>query len=151
MVEPASASERSAANQEAKPPVVPWMISAKSAAALGKQSASLGEFVSARSELDNTDIGWSLASRSTFEHRAVVLGADREQLLGGLAELADGLPGASVVQGRAAPAGKTVFVFPGQGSQWVGMGIELLDTAPVSLSRSAHVRRRSRSSSTGRC
>ncbi|TVS77010.1 acyltransferase domain-containing protein, partial [Mycobacterium helveticum] len=37
----------------------------------------------------------------------------------------------SVIRGSAAPAGKTVFVFPGQGSQWVGMGVELLDTAPV--------------------
>src|SRR5581483_1574271 len=77
------------------------------------------------------DVGWSLAGRSRFEHRAVVLGADRQELLRGLTELADGLPGASVVQGHAAPAGKTVFVFPGQGSQWLGMGVELLDSAPV--------------------
>src|SRR6202040_3222281 len=53
------------------------------------------------------------------------------QLLAGLGELADGMPGGSVVTGHAAPAGKNVFVFPGQGSQWVGMGVELLDTAPV--------------------
>jgi polyketide synthase 12 len=129
--EAAPAAPRSAADQDAKPPVVPWMISAKSAATLGKKAARLGEFVAARSELDIADVGWSLAGRSTFEHRAVVLGADREQLLAGLAELVDGLPGASVVQGHAAPAGKTVFIFPGQGSQWVGMGVELLDTAPV--------------------
>ncbi|MGH3596481.1 MAG: acyltransferase domain-containing protein, partial [Mycobacterium sp.] len=75
--------------------------------------------------------GWSLAGRSVFEHRAVVLGADREQLLGGLGELAGDQLGASVVRGTATPAGKTVFVFPGQGCQWLGMGVELLDTAPV--------------------
>ena len=51
-------------------------------------------------------------------------------LLAGLDELAsDGF--GSVIWGTATPAGKTVFVFPGQGSQWLGMGIELLDTAPV--------------------
>jgi polyketide synthase 12 len=129
--EAAPAAPRSAEGRGSKSPVVPWVISAKSAAALGRQAARLGEFVAGRSELDTADVGWSLAGRSTFEHRAVVLGADREQLLGGLTELADGMPGATVVQGRATPAGKTAFVFPGQGSQWVGMGVELLRTAPV--------------------
>ncbi len=113
------------------PSVVPWVVSAKSASALTAQAARLSEFISAREQLDAADVGWSLAGRSRFEHRAVVLGADRPELLSGLAELADGLPGVSVVQGHANPAGKTVFVFPGQGSQWLGMGVELLDTAPV--------------------
>src|SRR5271168_3602295 len=113
------------------PSVVPWVVSAKSAAALAAQAARLSEFIGAREQLDATDVGWSLAGRSRFEHRAVVLGADRPELLSGLAELADGLPGASVISGNAAPAGKTVFVFPGQGSQWLGMGVELIDTAPV--------------------
>ncbi len=113
------------------PPIVPWVVSAKSAAALSGQAARLGEFIAAREQLDAVDVGWSLAGRSTFEHRAVVLGADRQGLLAGLAEFADGLPGGSVVCGQSAPAGKTVFVFPGQGSQWLGMGVELLDTAPV--------------------
>src|SRR6202044_1858280 len=64
-------------------------------------------------------------------HRAVVLGRDRGQLLTGLRGLADGMPGGSVITGHAAPAGKTAFGFPGQGSQWIGMGVELLDTAAV--------------------
>ena len=114
-----------------QPPVVPWVVSAKSAAALAAQASRLAESIGAREQLDIADVGWSLAGRSTFEHRAVVLGRDRGQLLAGLGELADGMPGGSVITGHAAPAGKTAFVFPGQGSQWIGMGVELLDTAPV--------------------
>ncbi len=114
-----------------QPPVLPWVVSAKSAAALAAQASRLAESIGAREQLDIADVGWSLAGRSTFEHRAVVLGRDRGQLLAGLGELADGMPGGSVITGHAAPAGKTVFVFPGQGSQWIGMGVELLDTAPV--------------------
>jgi len=114
-----------------RPSIVPWVVSAKSAAALQAQASRLAEFVGARDQLDVADVGWSLAGRSTFEHRAVVLGGDRGQLQAGLGELAEGVPGASVITGQATPAGKTVFVFPGQGSQWLGMGVELLGTAPV--------------------
>ena len=120
-----------ASGRDAVPPIVPWVVSAKSAAALLAQASRLGEFIANCQQLDAVDVGWSLAGRSTFEHRAVVLGADRQGLLAGLAEFADGLPGGSVVCGQSAPAGKTVFVFPGQGSQWLGMGVELLDSAPV--------------------
>ncbi len=112
-------------------PVVPWVVSAKSAAALGAQAGRLAGFVGQRLGLDVADVGWSLAGRSSFEHRAVVLGGDRDELVAGLAELADGELAGSVITGRATPAGKTVFVFPGQGSQWLGMGVELLDTSTV--------------------
>ncbi|MDT5218690.1 MAG: mycoketide-CoA synthase, partial [Mycobacterium sp.] len=109
---------------------VPWVISAKSASALTAQAARLAEYISARPGLDIADVGWSLAGRTTFDHRAVVIGGDRQRLLAGLGELTDDLSG-EVIRGVAQPAGKSVFVFPGQGSQWVGMGVELLDTAPV--------------------
>ncbi len=111
--------------------LVPWVISAKSAAALGAQAARLAAHVRAHGGLDVADVGWTLAGRSAFEHRAVVVGGDRDRLLAGLDELAGDDPGGSVVRGAAPPAGKPVFVFPGQGSQWLGMGIELLDTAPI--------------------
>ncbi|MGA8546367.1 MAG: beta-ketoacyl synthase N-terminal-like domain-containing protein, partial [Mycobacterium sp.] len=120
-----------AAEPAAEPPIVPWVISAKSSASLSKQAARLGEFLGAREQLDAADVGWSLAGRSTFEHRAVVLGADRQELLSGLVELADGLSGTSVIQGHAALAGKTVFVFPGQGAQRLGMGMGLHAAYPV--------------------
>ena len=113
------------------PTVLPWVVSAKSATALQSQAARLAAHVRADGDLDIADVAWTLAGRSNFEHRAVVVGGDRDRLLAGFDELAgDGLAG-SVIRGTAAPATKTVFVFPGQGSQWLGMGIELLDTAPV--------------------
>ncbi len=113
-----------------KPAVLPWVVSAKSFSALRSQAARLAAHVRDHGDLDVADVAWSLAGRSSFEHRAVVVGGDRDRLLAGLDELAADQP-VSVVLGAAAPAGKTVFVFPGQGSQWLGMGVELLDTAPV--------------------
>ncbi len=78
------------------------------------------------------DIGWSLVTtRSVFEHRAVLVGRDRGALTRGLAGLAAGEPTPGVVVGRAGPAGQTAFVFPGQGSQWPGMGRELHQRFPA--------------------
>ncbi len=113
-----------------RPPVLPWLVSAKSASAVRAQAARLASHVRAHPETDVADIGWSLAGRSSFRHRAVVIGGDRDQLLTGLDELAGDDIG-SAIRGVATDAGKTVFVFPGQGSQWLGMGVELLDSAPA--------------------
>ncbi|MET2918796.1 beta-ketoacyl synthase N-terminal-like domain-containing protein, partial [Mycobacterium tuberculosis] len=97
-------------------PVVPWVVSAKSESALRGQAARLAAYVRGDDGLDVADVGWSLAGRSVFEHRAVVVGGDRDRLLAGLDELAGDQLGGSVVRGTATAAGKTVFVFPGQGS-----------------------------------
>ncbi|MGO9383237.1 MAG: acyltransferase domain-containing protein, partial [Mycobacterium sp.] len=112
--------------------VVPWVLSARSAEALAGQAERLLTHVRANRDLGVADVGWSLVStRSVFDHRAVVVGADREQLMAELAGLTVGEPGANAVVGQAQAVGKTVLVFPGQGSQWVGMGAELLDTSKV--------------------
>ncbi|MEV5833567.1 type I polyketide synthase [Nocardia sp. NPDC052112] len=108
--------------------VVPWVISAHSRDALAGQARRLAEFVRERPELVVQDVGWSLVTtRSRFEHRAVVIGTDRDELLARLSDFT----GPGVVSGAADNHGKTVFVFPGQGGQWVGMGVDLLDSAPV--------------------
>ena len=110
----------------------PWVLSARSADALANQASRLLARVNDDPDLRVVDVAWSLVStRSLFEHRAVLVGADRERLLAELAGLAAGTPGAGALVGRAQPVGKTVFVFPGQGSQWLGMGAELLDSSAV--------------------
>ena len=72
-----------------------------------------------------------VTTRALFDHRAVAVGAERDELLSGLAAIASCAPAPNVVTGKAAATGGTVFVFPGQGSQWTGMAVELLDSAPA--------------------
>ncbi|MEW9518250.1 SDR family NAD(P)-dependent oxidoreductase [Streptomyces tubercidicus] len=120
----------------AGPGVVPWVLSARSEQALVAQAGQLASFVEERPELGLADVGFSLLStRAELEHRAVVVGADRDQLLGGLR----GLDGPGVVRGgvAAAAASGAVLVFPGQGSQWLGMAGQLLAESPVFAGRMA--------------
>ncbi|WP_202819176.1 type I polyketide synthase [Actinosynnema sp. ALI-1.44] len=119
---------------------VAWPVSGSSAAALAGQAGRLREHVLARPELAAGDVAWSLArTRAALEQRAVVLGTDRVELAAGLAAVATGQPVPGVITGSVAPSGvgRTVFVFPGQGSQWVGMGRELAETSPVFRSKLA--------------
>ncbi|MEU5698691.1 SDR family NAD(P)-dependent oxidoreductase [Streptomyces aurantiacus] len=119
--------------------VVPWVVSGRTGEALREQARRLGGFVAGDAEALPVDVGWSLAmSRSVFEHRAVVVGRDREALAAGLGVLAGGGVSADVVSGVAGDIGPgPVLVFPGQGSQWVGMGAQLLDESPVFAARIA--------------
>ncbi|WP_430792099.1 SDR family oxidoreductase, partial [Actinoplanes sp. G11-F43] len=117
-----------------------WLVSGHNAAALAGQAGRLREHVVARPELPVSDVAWSLATgRSTHDHRAVVIGTDRDELLAGLVSVATGQPAAGVVTGEVSPGGvgRTVFVFPGQGSQWIGMGRELAGESPVFAARLA--------------
>jgi acyl transferase domain-containing protein/NADPH:quinone reductase-like Zn-dependent oxidoreductase/acyl carrier protein/NADP-dependent 3-hydroxy acid dehydrogenase YdfG len=126
---PESATARSARKP---PPVMPWVLSAKSASALAEQAARLRRFIEQHSEMAPHDVAYSLVTtRALFDHRAVAVGAERDELLSGLAAIAACAPAPNVVTGKAAATGGTVFVFPGQGSQWTGMAVELLDSAPA--------------------
>ena len=120
--------------------VVPWVVSGRSAGGLAAQAGRLAAWAAARPGLDAADAGWSLAAtRSVFEYRAVVLGTGRAGLLAGLGAVAAGEPGEGVTAGSvpAGGAGRVVFVFPGQGSQWAGMGAELARSSPVFAGRLA--------------
>ncbi|WP_413116570.1 SDR family NAD(P)-dependent oxidoreductase [Streptomyces sp. CY1] len=118
---------------------VPWVVSGRSAEALRGQAGALVERVGGDSGSSSVDVGWSLVTtRSVFEHRAVVVGGDRAELLAAVEALAGGVSHPGVVQsGVAALVGDVgpVLVFPGQGSQWVGMGAELLGVSPVFAAR----------------
>ncbi|GAA0289580.1 hypothetical protein GCM10010302_29960 [Streptomyces polychromogenes] len=130
------------------PRLTPWPLSAKTPAALAAQAARLRAHLAALPAAPGAgaptaaDIAHSLATtRTAFPHRAVLLAADRAGLDRALDHLADAEPGTptpagtEVVRGTADDTRQAAFVFPGQGSQWAGMAVELLDTAPVFADR----------------
>ncbi|MBO3682733.1 type I polyketide synthase [Streptomyces sp. NEAU-YJ-81] len=113
-------------------PLVPWLLSSKSEAALRAQARRLLEHVERHPEVAAEDIGFSLATtRTAFEHRSVVLASDRAEAVRALTDHLAGRGGSGLVEGVAKRSAGVAFVFPGQGSQWVGMAAGLLDSSPV--------------------
>ncbi|MYQ65096.1 MULTISPECIES: type I polyketide synthase, partial [unclassified Streptomyces] len=117
---------------------LPWVISGKTRTAVREQAARLADAVRS-SDAGALDVAHALAAtRVAMDHRAVVVGRATADLLTGLDALAAGESSpatvtATVGEGTAG----TVFVFPGQGSQWTGMAVELLATSPEFASRIA--------------
>jgi acyl transferase domain-containing protein/acyl-coenzyme A synthetase/AMP-(fatty) acid ligase/acyl carrier protein len=130
--EPEPVGDQVEASSEPVPPsTLPWLLSARSEEALPAQAERLLAHLRDRPELSPLDVGFSLAtSRAQLEHRAAVLGSNREELLGALAALAAGTPATSPIQGLAREAG-TAFLFTGQGAQRAGMGRELHGSLPA--------------------
>ncbi|MFJ8504883.1 SDR family NAD(P)-dependent oxidoreductase [Streptomyces avermitilis] len=113
-------------------PLVPWVVTGRSESALRAQASRLLAHVGSRPGIDPYDVGLSLATtRTAFEHRAVLLGADLPELTAALSGLADGSPGPDVRTGTGRTGGKTAFLFAGQGAQRLGMGKELCEAFPV--------------------
>ncbi|MCK9923148.1 acyltransferase domain-containing protein, partial [Frankia sp. AgPm24] len=102
-----------------------FTLSGRSRQALRGQAARLHEHLAAHPDAGLADVAYSLAAtRRTFEHRAAIVTADRDTLRTELAALAEG----RTIAGFGPPlagADRPVLVFPGQGSQWVGMTRQL--------------------------
>jgi acyl transferase domain-containing protein/NADP-dependent 3-hydroxy acid dehydrogenase YdfG/acyl carrier protein len=109
-------------------PVTAWPLSGRTEAAMREQARLLAEHLADVPDADPREVAAVLARRTQFEHRAVAVGTDRDELLRGLAAIASGDRGART--GRAADR-RTVFAFPGQGSQRLGAGRELHAAFPV--------------------
>jgi acyl transferase domain-containing protein len=109
------------------------VLTARSAAALSAQAARLCEHLSAHPSLCLSDVAFSLATtRSPMEQRLAVAVTSREALEAALEMAAKGKTPPGAVRGHVGTGGvpKVVFVFSGQGSQWVGMGQKLLGEEP---------------------
>jgi acyl transferase domain-containing protein/short-subunit dehydrogenase/acyl carrier protein len=143
VIEQAPAAEQADAVAEPDGLVRPWVVAGRTRQALSEQAARLADWAQSGAAGSVAQVGQALlASRAQFEHRAVVLGRDRDELADGLRAVAQGRPLPTAVTGEAGPAGPgPVWVFPGQGGQWAGMAAELLDTSPVFAERWAQCER----------
>ncbi|MDT5030325.1 MAG: hypothetical protein QOC94_496, partial [Actinoplanes sp.] len=111
---------------------VPWVLSARTPEALRAQAARLRDHLTCETAAP-ADVARTLhAARTRFDHRAVVVTADRAEGVDLLTALAaDQQHEAVVVGGTPATSDRVAFVFPGQGSQWAGMGRQLTAESPV--------------------
>ncbi|MGC0421378.1 SDR family NAD(P)-dependent oxidoreductase [Embleya sp. AB8] len=110
---------------------LPLLFSARTPQALRGQAERLHAHLTAHPDADPTAIARTLATRrTTFDHRAAVVGTDHDDFLTGLTTLAQGRTGPTAIRGRAGTGG-TAFMYTGQGSQRPGMGTELRATFPV--------------------
>ncbi|MEH0551771.1 SDR family NAD(P)-dependent oxidoreductase [Streptomyces sp. B21-101] len=127
--EPVSPEKRSAADDGA---VLPWLVSGHTEGALHAQASRLLTMLEERDDSSSADLTRALAtSRTSFERRAVVLAATRQELAEELRGLQLGAPGLRTVVGEGLRGGRTAFLFSGQGAQRVGMGRGLYASFPV--------------------
>ncbi|HET8681317.1 MAG TPA: beta-ketoacyl synthase N-terminal-like domain-containing protein [Micromonosporaceae bacterium] len=132
--DPETTGQPAATGQAEPAGVVAWVVSARSVDALWGQAAALAARVAADPGVSPADVAWSLVqTRSAFEHRAVVVGEHREELLAGVRALAAGRPHPSLVEpgGAGASVGRRVFVFGGAGGLRPEMGAALYRRFPV--------------------
>ncbi|WP_460062315.1 type I polyketide synthase [Streptomyces sp. YKOK-I1] len=129
---PSHAASPAAPKQPTGDHLLPWVLSARSRAALHAQAARLLAHLDDGPHPDPARIGHALVTtRSTFEHRAVLTGRTLDDFRTGLTALAAGEPHPHTITGTVRPGGRLAVLFTGQGSQRLGMGRELYEAYPV--------------------
>ncbi|WP_416906379.1 type I polyketide synthase [Micromonospora echinospora] len=126
-----AAEETEAAAPTAAPPLVPVPLSARSVESLAAQARRWADHLAADDSVRPVDVAASALRRAGLDRRAVILAADRTDLIAGLRALAADEPAPAVVTGTATGRGRVAFLFSGQGAQRAGMGRELYAAFPV--------------------
>ncbi|MFE4917265.1 acyltransferase domain-containing protein, partial [Streptomyces sp. NPDC056652] len=118
--------------QAAAAGALPLVLSARTSKALRAQAGQWATWLTAHGDVSLRDVARASAlSRTHFDVRAGVLAESVEEAVEALRALAEGGTHPALVEGTVRPQGKTVFVYPGQGSQWHGMGTALYTTQPA--------------------
>ena len=105
------------------------LLSARTPAALGVAAAQLAGHLRAQPQANLADVAWTLAAgRKAFAHRLAVVAEDAA---GAAARLADAATATAIARATAARPADVVFLFPGQGAQYAGMGRALHAAEPV--------------------
>ncbi|MET8539460.1 acyltransferase domain-containing protein [Kitasatospora sp. NPDC004799] len=104
-------------------------VTARTAEALTDTCRELSNHVERDPGLRVSDLAYTLAARRTHHgHRIALFARTRQDVLDGLARVAAGQPHPDVVTGTVSGNAdrRVALVFSGGGTQWVGMGRELL-------------------------
>ncbi|MFE0812905.1 type I polyketide synthase, partial [Streptomyces sp. NPDC058794] len=135
IVEQPPATEGSGEDEASEQPNLPTVLtlSARSSGALQTHAARIRAHLDERPEVPLSTVADALAARAALPHRAVIVTRDRAQAREALDAAAEGAPHPALVTGQATDGeeGGTVFVFPGQGSQYPGMARTLYTTSPT--------------------
>lgn len=135
------APQNQAANTDLAKPLPPLFLSARSDSALNDLAAAYADLLTQNKYHSVYDITYSaVTTRDWLSHRIAVTASAKEDLLQKLIDIAQGNTAAGTVRETSLPEpGGIGFVYSGNGSQWHGMGRQLLSESPEFAARFAEL------------